>query len=88
MKDAAAIPVTARLHALISRLSRDGGYVIAQADVAEGVARIVQLERVLADLLDHIDHTAYLDMTGCRLSDATPAVSIARVVLGKPPLPG
>lgn len=83
MKDGAAQPITARLHALVSRLSREGGYVVAQADVAEGVARIVLLERAIADLLDHIDHVPYLDAAGSRLSDATPAVSVARAVLGK-----
>ncbi len=83
MRDAAAQPITARLHALVSRLSRDGGYVVAQADVAEGVARIVLLERTLEDLLDHIDHVAYLDAVGSRLNDATPAVRRARAMLGK-----
>ena len=46
MRDAAAQPIIVRLHALISRLSRDGGYVVEQADVAEGVARILQLGKL------------------------------------------
>lgn len=88
MRDVAAQPITVRLHALISRLSRDGGYVIEQADVAEGAARIVQLERALAAVLDHIDHVPYLDAAGSRLGDATPPVVVARAVLGKLPPSG
>ena len=85
MRDGRAQPITVRLHALISRLSRDGGYVIEQADVAEGVARIVHLERALASVLDHIDHVRYLDAAGARLGAATPVVAAARTVLGKLP---
>ena len=88
MRDAATQPITVRLHAVVSRLSRDDGYVVEQADVAEGVARIVQLERALAAVLDHIDHVPYLDAAGSRLSDATPAVAAARAVLGKLPPSG
>jgi 3-methyladenine DNA glycosylase/8-oxoguanine DNA glycosylase len=88
VRDAAAQPITVRLHALISRLSRDGGYAVEQADVAESVARIVQLEGALAAVLDHIDHVPYLDAAGSRLGDPTPAVAAARVVLGKLPPPG
>jgi 3-methyladenine DNA glycosylase/8-oxoguanine DNA glycosylase len=88
VRDAAAQPITVRLHALISRLSRDGGYVLEQADVAESVARIVQLEGALAAVLDHIDHVPYLDAAGSRLGDRTPAVAAARAVLGKLPPPG
>jgi hypothetical protein len=76
-------PLANRLHSLVGRLSRAGGYIVAQADVAEAVARIVQLERVLGELLSHIDRVGYLDAGGSRLSDATPAVSNARTVLDK-----
>jgi hypothetical protein len=85
MKDAAAQPIVDRLHVLVSRLSRDGGYITAQGDVAEAAARITMLERVLHGLLDHIDHVAYHDAGGSRLSAATPAVSTARAVLGTMP---
>lgn len=88
MKDEAAQPITLRLHALISRLSRDGGYVVEQADVAEGVARIVQLEHALADLLCHIDRAALLDSAGNRLDDRTAPVAAAMAVLGKLPRTG
>jgi len=83
MRDFAAQPITVRLHALISRLGRDGGYIVEQADVAEAAARIVQLERALAAVLDHIDRAPYLNAAGNRLSDATPVVAAARTVLGK-----
>jgi len=76
-------PLANRLHCLVGRLSQAGGYIVAQADVAEAVARIVQLERVLGELLSHIDQMSYLDIGGSRLNDATPAVSNARIVLGK-----
>ena len=76
-------PLANRLHSLVGRLSQAGGYIVAQADVAEAVARIVQLERVLGELLSHIDQTSYRDAGGSRLGDATPAVSNARMVLGK-----
>jgi hypothetical protein len=85
MRDAAAQPITLRLHAVISRLSRDGGYLAEQSDVAEGAARIVVLERALHALLDDIDDVSYVDTAGCRLSDATPAVANARTVLGEAP---
>jgi 3-methyladenine DNA glycosylase/8-oxoguanine DNA glycosylase len=88
MKDAAAQPISVRLHALISRLSRDGDYVVEQADVAEGVARIVQLERALASVLDHIAHVSYFDAGGRRLGDTTAVVAEARTVLGKLPPSG
>jgi len=88
MRDAATQPITVRLHAVVSRLSRDDGYVVEQADVAEGVARIVQLEEALAAVLDHIDRAPYLDAAGKRLGDATPAVAAARAVLGKLPSSG
>lgn len=88
MRDAAAQPITLRLHALVSRLSRDGGYIAEQADVAEGAARIVLLESALTALLDHIDHVPYFDAVGSRLSDATPAVATARAALGKLALSG
>jgi 3-methyladenine DNA glycosylase/8-oxoguanine DNA glycosylase len=88
MRDAAAQPITVRLHALISRLSRDGAYVVEQTDVAEGVARIVQLERALASVLDHLDQVAYVDAAGRRLGDATPVLAAARTVLGKLPRSG
>ena len=88
MKDAAVQPITVRLHALISRLSRDGGYVVEQADVAEGAGRIVQLERALASVLDHIAHVSYLDAAGRRLGDTTLVVADARTVLGTPPPSG
>lgn len=76
-------PLTNRLHSLVGRLSQEGGYIVAQADVAEAVARIVQLERALGGLLSHIEQTSYFDIGESRLSDATPAVSNARIVLGK-----
>ena len=85
MRDAAADPVTVRLHALVSRLSREGGYVVEQADVAEGVARIVQLEHALERLLGHIDGAEYRDAAGRRLGDGTAAVAAARAALR--PLP-
>ncbi len=72
-----------RLHRLVGRLSQAGGFIVAQADVAEAVARIVQLERALGAVLDHIDHVDYRDGGGCRLGDATPVVSGARIVLGE-----
>ena len=76
-------PLANRLHSLAGRLSQAGGYIVAQADVAEAVARIVQLERALGGLLSHIDRLDYLDRDGRRLGDATPAVSEAKSVLGK-----
>ncbi len=82
MRDEAALPLTVRLHALVSRLSRDGGYIIEQGDVAEGATRIVQLERALASVLDHIDRVPYLDAAGSRLGPATPVLAAARTVLG------
>ena len=88
MRDAATQPITVRLHAVVSRLSRDGGYIVEQADVAEGALRIVQLETALAAVLDHIAHVSYLDATGSRLSEATPAVAAAGAVLGKLPPSG
>jgi len=88
MRDVATEPITVRLHALVSRLSRNGGYVVEQADVAEAIARIVQLEDALAGVLDHIDHVPYLDAVGSRLSGATPALAAARAVLGKWPPSG
>ena len=88
MRDPAAQPITVRLHALISRLSRDGGYLVEQADVAEGVARMVQLEDALAAVLDHIDRVPYLDAAGSRLGDAISIVAAARTALGKLPSSG
>jgi 3-methyladenine DNA glycosylase/8-oxoguanine DNA glycosylase len=88
MRDAATQPITVRLHAVVSRLSREGGYVVEQTDVAEGVARIVQLEEALAAVLDHIDRVPYVDAAGSRLGDATSAVAAARAVLGKLPPSG
>lgn len=76
-------PLTNRLHGLVGRLSHEGGYIVAQADVAEAVARIVQLERALGELLSHIEQTSYFDTGGSRLSNATPVVLSARTVLGK-----
>lgn len=76
-------PLANRLHSLVGRLSQAGGYIVAPADVAEAVARIVQLERVLGELLSHIDQTICVNIGGSRLGDATPAVSNARIVLGK-----
>ncbi len=75
-------PLTNRLHSLVGRLSHEGGYIVAQADVAEAVARIVQLERALGELLSYLDQVGYLD-GGSRLGDATPAVSDARMLMGK-----
>ncbi len=77
-------PLTNRLHSLVGRLSHEGGYIVAQADVAEAVARIVQLERALGELLSHLDHVGYVD-GGSRLGDATSVVSNAKMVLGKTP---
>ena len=82
MRDTAMQPLTNRLHSLVVRLSHEGGYIVAQADVAEAVARIVQLERALGELLSHIDQVRYLD-GGSRLGDATSVVSNARRVLGR-----
>lgn len=81
--DAATPPLVNRLHSLAGRLSEQGGFIVAQADVAEAVARIVQLERALGAMLDHIGYVEYLDAGGCRLGGATPVVSGARTVLGK-----
>jgi len=83
MRDTAMQPLTNRLHSLMGRLSHEGGYIVAQADVAEAVARIVQLERALGELLSHLNQVGYRDIDDSRLSDATPAVSNARMVLGK-----
>jgi len=80
-------PLTNRLHSLVGRLSQEGGYIVAQADVAEAVARIVQLERALGELLDHIDHVDDFGTAGSRLGDATPVVNLARMVLGHGPPP-
>ena len=79
----AAPPLANRLHRLVGRLSEQGGFIVAQADVAEAVARIVQLERALGALLDHIGQVEYLDAAGCRLGDGTPVVSGAGTVLGR-----
>ena len=76
-------PLANRLHSLVGRLSQTGGFIVAQADVAEAVARIVQLERALGELISHIDQMSCPDIGGSRLSDATPAVSNARIVLGE-----
>ncbi len=76
-------PLTNLLHSLVGRLSHEGGYVVAQADVAEAVARIVQLERALGELLSHIEQTSYFDTGGRWLSNATPVVLSAMTVLGK-----
>lgn len=84
-RHAATPPLANRLHALVGRLSGMSGFVLAQADVAEAVARIVQLERALDALLDHVDHVDYHDAGGCRLGEGTPVVSGARMVLGKAP---
>ena len=81
MRDSVAVPLIGRLHAMISRFSREGGNIEAQGDIGEAAARIVQLERVMGALIDHIDHVSYFDATGSRLSDATPAVATARAVL-------
>jgi len=86
-RHAAIPPLANRLHALVGRLSGMSGFVVAQADVAEAVARIVQLERALDAVLDRIDHVDYRDAGGCRLGDATPVVSGARMVLGTVPPP-
>ncbi len=86
MRDTVLPPLANRLHSLVGRLSQAGGYIVAQADVAEAVARIVQLERALGELLSHIDRVGYLDAEGSRLGDATPVVNDARMVLGKTPL--
>lgn len=86
-RPAAIRPLANRLHALVGRLSKMSGFIVAQADVAEAVARIVQLERALDAVLDHIDHVNYHDAGGCRLGDATPAVSGAKMVLGTVPPP-
>lgn len=83
MTGAAAPPLVNRLHRLVGRLSEQGGFIVAQADVAEAVARIVQLERALGAMLDHIGQVEYLDAGGCRLGDRMPVVSGARTVLGK-----
>jgi len=83
MRDTAMQPLTNRLHSLAGRLSHEGGYIVAQADVAEAVARIVQLERVLGELLSHVDQMSCPGIGGSRLSDAAPAVSNARMALGK-----
>lgn len=87
MRDTAIRPLATRLHSLIGRLSLAGGYIVAQADVAEGVARIVRLERALCELLSHIDRVDYRNTCGGRLGDATPVVSRARMLLaeGLPP---
>lgn len=82
MKDTATQPLTNRLHSLVGRLSHEGGYIVAQADVAEAVARIVQLERALGGLLRHLDQVGYLE-GGSQSGDATSVVSDARMVLGK-----
>jgi len=81
-------PLVNRLHCLAGRLSELSGFIVAQADVAEAVARIVQLERALGAMLDHIDQIEYLDAGGCHLGDGTPVVSGARGVLGEvwPPI--
>jgi len=84
MRDTAIPPLTNRLHSLVGRLSHEGGYIVAQADVAEAVARIVQLERALGELLSHIDQVGYVD-GGSRLGDAASVVSDAKMVLGKMP---
>lgn len=76
-------PLVNRLHRLVGRLSEQGGFIVAQADVAEAVARIVQLERALGAVLDHIGQVEYLDAGGCRLGDGTPVVSGARTLLGR-----
>ena len=83
MRDTATPPLANRLHSLVGRLSQAGGYIVAQADVAEAVARIVQLERVLGELLSHIDQTSCINAGEGRSSNATPAISNARTVLGK-----
>ena len=75
-------PLTNRLHSLVGRLSQTGGYIVAQADIAEAVARIVQLERALGDLLGHIDQGGCLN-GGSGIGDATSVVNNARMVLGK-----
>ncbi len=80
-------PLTNRLHSLMGRLSQKSEYIVAQADVAEAVARIVHLERALGALLDHIEHVDDFDTAGSRLSDATPVVNLARMVLGHGPPP-
>ena len=51
MRDAAAVPIVGRLHALVSRFSREGGNIEAQGDIGEAAARIVQLERVMGALI-------------------------------------
>ena len=80
MRDEAAIPLVTRLHGVAARLSLAGRHIVVRADVAEAAARLVLLETALDGLLDHIDHVAYLDATGSRLSDATPAVRTAWLV--------
>lgn len=77
-------PLTNRLHSLVGRLSQEGGYIVAQADVAEAVARIVRLERALGELLSHIDQVGYVD-GGSRLGNAASVVSDAKMVLGEMP---
>ena len=62
--------------------------MVEQADVAEGVARIVQLEGALAAVLNHIDRVAYFDVAGSRLGDAVFIVAAARTALGKLPPSG
>ncbi len=83
MTDAPTPPLVNRLHRLASRLSEQGGFIVAQADVVKAVARIVQLERALDALLDHIGQAEYFDAGGCRLGEGTPVVSGARTLLGK-----
>lgn len=78
------IPVTQRLHAVASRLSREGGYLAEQADVCEAAGRIVVLERALAELLDHIEQAAYRDGTTARPAMAL-AIRAARETLGTLP---
>jgi len=73
MRDRAMPPLTNRLHSLVGRLSQEGGYIVAQADVAEAVARIVRLERALGELLSH---------RGGRLRRDTVSVSISRASAG------
>ncbi len=80
-------PLANRLHSLVGRLSQARGYVVAQADVAEAVARIVQLERALGELLGHIEQAECLDSGGSRVGEAASVVSRARIVLGEVPPP-
>lgn len=84
-RDAGTPPLTNRLHRLVGRLSEVNGFIVAQADVAEAVARIVQLERALGAMLDHIGHVEYLDAGGCQLGDGIPVISGARTGLGIEP---